>query len=58
MKSSKIHNNMIDEINRKNSVNISNYEGMISNLRHEISTLKSELDQERSKIIEIRNTNA
>lgn len=56
MKSNKIHSDMLDDNNRKNSLNISNYEGMISNLRLEVSSLKSELERERSKIEEIKNS--
>ena len=47
---------MIDDHNRKNSLNISNSEAMISNLRLEVSSLKSELERERSKIVEIKNS--
>ena len=56
MKSNKIHSDMIDDHNRKNSLNISNSEAMISNLRLEVSSLKSELERERSKIVEIKNS--
>lgn len=47
---------MYDEINRKNSLNVSNYEGMVSNLRLEISALKNDLDRERNKIVDIKNS--